>query len=59
MKLGCRLGLDSWADTGFSVKNAHVDEFVEGKIVNITGFTYTLGSIDNLPISHTLYEFDK
>ena len=31
----------------------------EGNSVNITGFTSTLGCIDNLPIAHVLYEFDK
>ena len=59
MKSGCRLVLDSWADTGFPVKHAYVDEFVEGKILNVNGFTSTLGSIDNLPISYVLYSFGK
>ena len=55
MKLGCRLGLDSWADTVCSGKHAYVDEFIEGKSVNVTGFTSTLGSIDNLIIYHVLH----
>ena len=59
MKLGFRLGLDSWADTGCSGKNAYVDEFVEVKSFNVTGFTSILVSIDNLPIAHVLYAFDK
>ena len=59
MKSGFILGLDSWADTGFSGKHAYVDGFVEGNSVNVTGFKSTLGSIDNLPIAHVLYEFDK
>ena len=59
MKSGCRLVLDSWADTGFPVKHAYVDEFVEGNSVNVTEFTSTLGSIDNLPVSHGLYAIYK
>ena len=59
MKSGCRLGLDYWADTGWSVKRAYVDEFVEVKSVNVTEWTYILGSIYNLPIDHVLYIFDK
>ena len=53
------MSLDSLVDTGCSVKHAYVDEFVEGKIVNVTGFRYTLVSIDKLPIAHILYTFDK
>ena len=59
MKLGCRLGLDSWAGTGFSGKHAYVDEIVEGNGVDVTEFASTLGSIDNLTIAHFLYAFDK
>ena len=59
MKSGCILGLDSWDDTGFSGKHTYIDEFVEVNIVNVTGFTYTLGSIYNLLIAHVWYEFDK
>ena len=59
MKSGCRLGLDYWADTGWSVKHPYVDEFIEGKSVNVTGSTYNLGYIDNLPIAHVLYVFYK
>ena len=59
MKSGCRLRLYYWAEIGCSVKHAYVDEFVEGKILNVNGFTSTLGSIDNLPIAYVLYSFDK
>ena len=59
MESGFRLGTDSWADTGCSGENAYVDEFVEGNCVNVTGITPTLVSIDNLPIAHLLYVFDK
>ena len=53
------MGLEYWADTSCSGKHAYVDEVFEGKSVNITGFTSTFGSIDDLPISHVLYAFDK
>ena len=56
---GCTLGLHSWSDSGCSVKHAYVDEFVEVKSVNVTEWTYILGSIYNLPIDHVLYIFDK
>ena len=51
--------MDYWADTGCSVKHAYVGEFFEGNSVNVTVLTYTLVSINNLPIAHLLYEFDK
>ena len=53
------MGLNYWDDTGCSGKHAHVDESVEVNSVNVTGFTYNLGSIDNLLISYVLYAFDK
>ena len=53
------MGLEYWADTGCSGKYAYVNEFVEGKSVNVPGFISTLVSIDNLPIAHVLYSFDK
>ena len=53
------MGLDSWADTGCSGKHAYVNNVFEGNIVNVTGLTSTLGSIDNLTITHVLYAFDK
>ena len=56
---GWRLVMDYWADTGCSVKHAYVGEFFEGNSVNVTVLTYTLVSINNLPIAHLLYEFDK
>ena len=59
MKSGCILGLDSWADAGFSRKHGSVDDFVEGNSSNVTVFTFTLGSIDNLPIDHVFFAFNK
>ena len=55
MKSGGRLGLYYWADTGCSVKHAYVDEFFEGKSVNVTGFTSTLGYIDKPPPPFLMY----
>ena len=59
MRSGCRLGLEYWSETSCSGKHDYVDELVEGKSVNITGFTSTLESIDNILIAHVLYEFNK
>ena len=59
IKSGFRLSLDSWADTGCSVKHDYVDYFFKGKGVNVTGFVSNLGSIDNFLISHVLYVFYK
>ena len=53
------LGLDSWSGTGCSGKYAHVNEFIEEKSVNVTGFTSNLGSIYNLSIFNVFYTFDK
>ena len=57
-KNGCRLGLDSWADTSCSGKHAFVDEFILGKSVTATGFTSSLGSMKNLPLANVLYAYD-
>ena len=56
---GCRLGIDSWADTGCAGKHAFVEEFVEGKTVTATGFTASLGSVSNLPIANVIYAYDS
>ena len=55
---GCKLGIDSWADTCCAGKHAFVEEFVEGKIVNATGFTPSLGALNGLPIAHVVYAHD-
>ena len=55
---GCRLGIDSWADTGCAGKHAFIEEFVEGKTVTATGFTSSLGSVSNLPIVNAVYAYD-
>ena len=58
LRLGCKLELDSWADTGYAGKHAHVAEFVLGKTVIATGFSSSLGNLDNLPVAHVLYAYD-
>ena len=56
---GAKLGVDSWADTCCAGKHCYVEEFLEGKVVNATGFTPSLGSVQNLPIAHVLYAYDS
>ena len=55
---GCKLGIDSWPDTACAGKHAFVEEFVAGKSVTATGFTLSLGTLDNLPIANVLYACD-
>ena len=55
---GGRLGIDSWADTGCSGKHAYVEEFVIGRTVTATGFSPSLGKLDNLSYAHVLYAYD-
>lgn len=55
---GCRLGWDTWADTSCSGKHAYVDEFIVRKSVTATGFTASLGSVQNLPMANVLYAYD-
>ena len=54
---GGRLGIDSWADTGCSIRHAYVEEFVVGKAVSATGFSPSLGKLDNLRYVHVLYAY--
>ena len=58
LQFGAKLGVDSWADTCCADRHCYVEEFVEGKVVNATGFTPSLGAINSLPIAHVLYAFD-
>ena len=59
LKNGCKLGLDSYADTSCSGRHAFVEEFIEGKLVTATGFSSSLGSMKNLPMANVLYAYDK
>jgi hypothetical protein len=55
---GCKLGIDSWADTCCAGKHCYVQEFVDGKTVTASGFTSSLGSLQNLPIANVIYAYD-
>ena len=55
---GCKLGIDTWADTCCAGKHAFVEEFIVGKTVTATGFTSTLGSVPDLPVANVLYAYD-
>ena len=58
MQYGCKLGIDSWADTCCAGKHAHVLEFIEGKSVTASGFSSELGSLSNLAIANVAYSYD-
>ena len=55
---GGRLGIDTWADTSCAGKHAYVEEFIEGASVTATGFTHSLGKLENLPIANVVYAYD-
>ena len=55
---GCKLGLDTWADTCCAGRHTHVLEFVEGKYVTARGFASELPEIKNLPIANIVYAYD-
>ena len=55
---GCKLGIDTWADTNCAGRHAFVEEFVIGKTVTATGFTSSLGSVPDLPVVNVLYAYD-
>ena len=55
---GCKLGIDSYADTSCSGKHAYVEEFIEGASVTTTSFANSLGKLENLPIVNMAYTYD-
>jgi hypothetical protein len=55
---GCKLGLDSWADTSCIGRHAHIDSYVDGKTVTANGFANNLPSIDNIPIVNCSFAYD-
>ena len=57
-KEGCRLGIDSWADTTCSGKHAYVSEFIMGKSITAAGFTPALGQMEDLSIANVIYAYD-
>ena len=54
----CKLGIDSLSDTCCAGKHAFFEEFIEGKTVTDTGFTSSLESVSNIPISNVVYAYD-
>ena len=59
MKTGCRLGIDSHADTSCVNKHAFVESVVEGITVDAIPFDDSLGKATNLPIVHAIYAVDN
>ena len=58
LRNGCKLGLETWADTGCAGKHAYVEEFIIGKMVTAMGFSPFLGKLENLTYTHVLYAYD-
>ena len=58
LRNGCKLGLDTWADTGCSGKHAYVEVFFIGKKVTVMGLSFSLGKLENLACVHVLYAYD-
>ena len=56
LKNGCKLGIDSYADTSVAGKHAHVVEFVEGKTV--TARSWDNHKTTNLNIANVAYAYD-
>ena len=59
MKRGCKLGMDSHADTSCVNKHAYVESIVEGMVVDAIPFDGSLGKASNLPIVHAIYAIDN
>ena len=59
LRNSCKLGLDTWADTGCLGKHAYVEEFIVGKTVTAMGFSPSLGKLENLTYAHVLYVYDQ
>ena len=55
---GCRLGIDSYADTSCAGAHAWVIEFVEGTKVSAQGFASSQGPIEDLTVAHVAYAYD-
>ena len=59
MKAGCRLGIDSHADTSCINKHAYVEHVVDGVTVDAIPFDDSLGKASNLHIVHAIYAIDN
>ena len=58
MRMRCNLGLDSWANTGCFGKHAYIEEFGIRKRAKVTGFSSSLGTLDNLPYVYVLFAYN-
>lgn len=58
LQFGCKLGIDSWADTCCAGHHAHVLEVLKGKSVTTSGFSSDLGSLTDLSIANVTYAYD-
>jgi hypothetical protein len=57
MKEGCKLGIDTYADTSCAGKHAHVIEFIEGKEITAKGWDNNMTK--NLRIANVAYAYDS
>ena len=57
-KSGCRLGLDSGADTSCIGKHGKIMSVVEGQVVDAHPFAKSLGTLNQLPIVHAALAYD-
>ena len=57
MKNGCKLGIDSYADTSVAGRHAHVVEFIEGK--QISAKAWDNNTTHNLKIANVAYAYDS
>ena len=58
LRNGCKLRLDTWADTDCSGKHTYMEEFLIGKTLTAMGFSSSLGKLKNLAYAHVLYAYD-
>ena len=56
MRNGCRIGIDSFADTCVAGKHAHVIDFIKGK--EISAKAWDGHKTQNLRIANVAYAFD-
>jgi hypothetical protein len=57
MKEGCKLGIDTYADTSCAGKHAHVIDFIEGKEITAKGWDNN--TTKNLKIANVAYAYDS
>ena len=53
------MDINTWSDTSCAGRHAYVVEFIEGSLVTATGFTSSLGKMENLPIANVVYAYDS